>query len=364
MYVSEKFATPQEFEAWLNENEHPNKTVLDNVTGEKLTEWDKKACKIAIVNGKIQLKCKDDNVLAEAPLSNAVDGSTIGCSGDCLIVTGVKNQNGGVVKLWLGTTAAYNDITVKDTNNTIYVKTDDNTIATINAELNSLSNRATALEGRATDLESRCTALEKDKSNTGHKHSKSEITDFPTSMTPTAHTHEKSEITDFPTSMPASDVSDWAKASTKPTYTASEVGTYSASDIDAKFTTQGEKISTLETWKTNVSDGTTSVSSADKIKLKAKSNSSVIKGTISGTGNSTTISGISYPKQGVYLVTATIGGIACCTLIQSVTENIHAITWEFADNVKCTQYGGNITFTGMKDNAQVTDFQVRLVMAL
>jgi hypothetical protein len=32
-----------------------------------------------------------------------------------------------------------------------------------------------------------------------HKHTKSEITDFPTSMTPTAHTHTKSQITDFPT---------------------------------------------------------------------------------------------------------------------------------------------------------------------
>ena len=33
----------------------------------------------------------------------------------------------------------------------------------------------------------------------GHKHTKSEITDFPTSMTPTAHTHSKSEITDLKT---------------------------------------------------------------------------------------------------------------------------------------------------------------------
>ena len=39
-----------------------------------------------------------------------------------------------------------------------------------------------------------------------------------------SHSHTKSQITDFPTSMPASDVSAWAKASTKPTYTASEVG--------------------------------------------------------------------------------------------------------------------------------------------
>ncbi len=42
------------------------------------------------------------------------------------------------------------------------------------------------------------------------------------------HTHTKSQITDFPTSMPASDVYAWAKASTKPTYSYSEVGAAAA----------------------------------------------------------------------------------------------------------------------------------------
>ena len=41
---------------------------------------------------------------------------------------------------------------------------------------------------------------------------------------PTSHKHTKSQITDFPTSMPASDVSTWAKAATKPSYTKAEVG--------------------------------------------------------------------------------------------------------------------------------------------
>lgn len=41
---------------------------------------------------------------------------------------------------------------------------------------------------------------------------------------PTSHTHTKSQITDFPSSMPASDVYAWAKAATKPTYTKAEVG--------------------------------------------------------------------------------------------------------------------------------------------
>lgn len=48
------------------------------------------------------------------------------------------------------------------------------------------------------------------------------------SYAPTSHTHPKSQITDFPTSMPASDVYSWAKQSTKPSYTPSEVGAAAA----------------------------------------------------------------------------------------------------------------------------------------
>ena len=76
------------------------------------------------------------------------------------------------------------------------------------------------------------------------------------------HKHTKSEITDFPTSMPASDVYSWAKASTKPTYTASEVGavptsrtvngkalssniTLSASDVDAASSSHGHAASEI-----------------------------------------------------------------------------------------------------------------------
>lgn len=50
------------------------------------------------------------------------------------------------------------------------------------------------------------------------------VTGKPSTFTPSAHKHTKSDITDFPTSMPASDVYAWAKASTKPTYTKGEVG--------------------------------------------------------------------------------------------------------------------------------------------
>ena len=50
------------------------------------------------------------------------------------------------------------------------------------------------------------------------------VTGKPSVYTPASHTHTKSQITDFPTSLPASDVSAWAKAESKPSYSKSEVG--------------------------------------------------------------------------------------------------------------------------------------------
>ena len=53
---------------------------------------------------------------------------------------------------------------------------------------------------------------------------------------PSSHKHTKSEITDFPDSMPASDVYSWAKQATKPAYTASEVGAAPSSHNQAAST--------------------------------------------------------------------------------------------------------------------------------
>ena len=50
------------------------------------------------------------------------------------------------------------------------------------------------------------------------------VTGKPSTYTPSSHTHTKSQITDFPSSLPASDVSAWAKAASKPSYSKSEVG--------------------------------------------------------------------------------------------------------------------------------------------
>ncbi len=51
-----------------------------------------------------------------------------------------------------------------------------------------------------------------------------DLQDKPSNLAPAAHRHSKSDITDFPSSLPASDVYSWAKAASKPSYTAGEVG--------------------------------------------------------------------------------------------------------------------------------------------
>lgn len=61
------------------------------------------------------------------------------------------------------------------------------------------------------------------KSATGHKHLWADIANKPSTFAPSAHKHVKADITDFPTSLPASDVSAWAKADTKPSYAWSEI---------------------------------------------------------------------------------------------------------------------------------------------
>ena len=69
------------------------------------------------------------------------------------------------------------------------------------------------------------------------------------------HTHTKSQITDFPSSMPASDVYSWAKASTKPTYTYSEVGAAAASHTHSYLPLSGGTLTGMVTMKKSSASG-------------------------------------------------------------------------------------------------------------
>lgn len=61
-----------------------------------------------------------------------------------------------------------------------------------------------------------------------HTHPESEVTDLVADLADkasTVHAHVKADVSDFPASMPASDVSTWAKAASKPPYAYSEITT-------------------------------------------------------------------------------------------------------------------------------------------
>lgn len=60
------------------------------------------------------------------------------------------------------------------------------------------------------------------------------------------------EASAYPTTLPASDVSSWAKAASKPTYTASEVGAYSKSEIDTKIGNVESSLDAINTMLKNM----------------------------------------------------------------------------------------------------------------
>ena len=85
------------------------------------------------------------------------------------------------------------------------------------------------------------------------------VTGKPSTFAPSTHSHTKSQISDFPTSMPASDVPSWAKASSKPTYTPSEVGVIGTAPTNGQVAvfdgTTGKLKSTGYTILTSVPSG-------------------------------------------------------------------------------------------------------------
>ena len=81
------------------------------------------------------------------------------------------------------------------------------------------------------------------------------VTGKPSTFTPSAHTHTKSQITDFPTSMPASDVYAWAKTKTKPSYTKAEVGLGNVDNTaDSEKTVKAAGTATTASMATSVID--------------------------------------------------------------------------------------------------------------
>jgi hypothetical protein len=113
---------------------------------------------------------------------------------------------------------------VSDWNSYIYSAQIDRTANTILAAPSGSNGKASFRKLVAADLPSH--------SHDDRYYTESEINTKLNAKANSSHTHTKTQITDFPTSMPASDVYAWAKAASKPSYTIGEVsGNLAASRI-------------------------------------------------------------------------------------------------------------------------------------
>lgn len=119
------------------------------------------------------------------------------------------------------------------------------------------------------------------------------------------HSHTVSDITDFPSSMPASDVYSWAKASTKPTYTYSEVG--AASSGHTHTTTLASDTGT----------STITLESAGKYKLTAGDTNVIF--------TMPTIPTVSYPVTSVNTKTGAVV-LSASDVGASASDHTHTLT--------------------------------------
>ena len=176
---------------------------------------------------------------------------SVGTSGST--ISGTAESSGGGHSYYAGEGLTLNN----------YTFSADVTDADLNAVSATATNAATqasnasAAAGAAQQAAEKAQETADGKADRSHTHVKADITDFPASLPasdvsawakaatkPTytasevgaaaaSHKHTKADITDFPASMPASDVPAWAKAATKPTYTANEVGAATKSHTHA-----------------------------------------------------------------------------------------------------------------------------------
>lgn len=143
---------------------HTNKEVLDGITNDKITEWDAKATEIFVTNAITQAK---------------LDGSDVDLSG----LATIEQLNGKADKT-----------EIPDVSNLVE-KEDGKGL--FSGSYDDLTDKPSIPEAYDdTDLDNRIKAIEDDYVKQA----------------------------DIPTTLPASDVYDWAKAETKPAYTADEVG--------------------------------------------------------------------------------------------------------------------------------------------
>lgn len=133
-YVSKKFSSGEEFEAFLEK--------LASASGLSLT----------YSNGNINLKNENDTILGTIRLSSMVDGKTVKSDKGYIEVVGIREiNNGSIFNMWVGTQEEYDKITERNTS-TVYWITDDQTVTKLTSRIETLEEELVSLEDWQSDI--------------------------------------------------------------------------------------------------------------------------------------------------------------------------------------------------------------------
>lgn len=178
------------------------------------------------------IRDKEPNIKALTAKNKVLDGALYVATDTGTLWMGISSSSLIQIKDNINTNTTYNltksgsTITLKGSDGSTFNVTDSNTVygnATASAAgLMSAADKA-KLDGVAAGSNHVTVDAELSTTSTNPVQNKV-IKSALDGKSNTGHKHVKADITDFPTSMPASDVSAWAKAATKPSYSKAEVG--------------------------------------------------------------------------------------------------------------------------------------------
>lgn len=178
------------------------------------------------------IRDKEPNIKALQPASKVIDGALYIATDTGTMWMGTSTTSLIQIKDNINSNTTYNltkdgsTIYLKGSDGSSYSVTDSNTVygnaSTSAAGLMSASDKS-KLDGIASGANNISVDSALSSTSTNPVQNKV-INSALGSKSNTGHKHVKADITDFPTSMPASDVAAWAKAASKPSYSKSEVG--------------------------------------------------------------------------------------------------------------------------------------------
>ena len=178
------------------------------------------------------IRDKEPNIKALTAENKVLDGALYVATDTGTLWMGISSSSLIQIKDNINTNTTYNltksgsTITLRGSDGSTFNVTDSNTVygnATASAAgLMSAADKA-KLDGVAADSNHVAVDAELSTTSTNPVQNKV-IKSALDGKSNTGHKHVKADITDFPTSMPASDVPAWAKAATKPSYSKAEVG--------------------------------------------------------------------------------------------------------------------------------------------